>query len=74
MFAMIAGLLLGMLAGCGRQAEPDAVRVGGLKGPTSMGLVFLQEQARDGQAAQEYTFTMAVSADELLPLDRKSVV
>lgn len=68
MFAMIAGLLLGMLAGCGRQAEPDAVRVGGLKGPTSMGLVFLQEQARDGQAAQEYTFTMAVSADELLPL------
>lgn len=68
MFAMIAGLLLGMLAGCGRQAEPDAVRVGGLKGPTSMGLVFLQEQAWDGQAAQEYTFTMAVSADELLPL------
>ena len=68
MFAMIAGLLLGMLAGCGRQAEPDAVRVGGLKGPTSMGLVFLQEQARDGQAVQEYTFTMAAAADELLPL------
>lgn len=68
MFAMIAGLLLGMLAGCGRQAGPGAVRVGGLKGPTSMGLVFLQEQARDGQAAQEYAFTMAAAADELLPL------
>ncbi len=66
-FAIIVGLLFGILAGCGRQAEPAAVRIGGLKGPTSMGLVFLQEQARAGQAAQEYTFTMAVAADELLP-------
>lgn len=65
-FGIIAGLFLSLLAGCGRQAQPDTVRVGGLKGPTSMGLVFLQEKARGGQAAQAYTFTMAVSADELL--------
>lgn len=66
--AVMAVLLLGALAGCGQQEEPVAVRVGGLKGPTSMGLVFLQEQAESGQAAQEYEFIMAVAADELLPL------
>jgi len=65
--AAVAGLLLGLLTGCGQQEEPATVRVGGLKGPTSMGLVFLREQAESGQAAQEYTFTMAVAADELLP-------
>ena len=52
--------------------HPGAVRwlraAGGLKGPTSMGLMFLQEQAQNGQAQQEYAFTMAVGADELLPL------
>ncbi|MCM1118044.1 MAG: ABC transporter substrate-binding protein [bacterium] len=64
----MAALLLGLLIGCGRQEEPAAVRIGGLKGPTSMGLVFLQEQAQSGQAQQEYEFTMAVGADELLPL------
>lgn len=66
--AVMAVLLLGALAGCGQREEPAAVRVGGLKGPTSMGLVFLREQAQSGQAAQEYEFTMAVAADELLPL------
>ncbi len=65
--AMIA-FILGLFAGCGQQEEPTAVRIGGLKGPTSMGLVFLQEQAQNGQAQQEYAFTMAVGADELLPL------
>lgn len=38
--AVMAVLLLGALAGCGQREEPAAVRVGGLKGPTSMGLVF----------------------------------
>lgn len=66
--AVMAVLLLGALAGCGQREKPAAVRVGGLKGPTSMGLVFLREQAQSGQAAQEYEFTMAVAADELLPL------
>lgn len=66
--AAAAVLALGALGGCGQQEEKDAVRIGGLKGPTSMGLVFLQEQARNGQAEQDYEFTMAVAADELLPL------
>lgn len=65
---VIAALLLTLPVGCGQREKPAAVRVGGLKGPTSLGLVFLQERARNGQAEQEYAFTMAVGADELLPL------
>lgn len=66
--AATAALMLVLLIGCGQQEEPTTVRIGGLKGPTSMGLVFLQEQAENGQAKQAYEFTMAAAADELLPL------
>lgn len=48
-------------------SEEVTVRVGSLKGPTSMGLVYLMEQAEKGEAANTYEFTMAASADELLP-------
>ena len=47
--------------------EEVTVRVGSLKGPTSMGLVYLMEQAEKGEAVNHYEFTMAASADELLP-------
>ncbi|MDO5416113.1 MAG: ABC transporter substrate-binding protein [Lachnospiraceae bacterium] len=43
------------------------VRVGSLKGPTSMGLVFLMQMAEEGTAANSYDFTMVTAADELLP-------
>lgn len=43
------------------------IRVGSLKGPTSMGLVFLMEMAESGKTANEYDFTMVTAADELLP-------
>lgn len=43
------------------------VRVGSLKGPTSMGLVYLMSQSEAGEAEGSYTFTMAAAADELLP-------
>ena len=66
--AAMAGLILALFAGCGQQEEPATIRIGGLKGPTSMGLVFLQEQADNGEAQGSYAFTMAVAADELLPL------
>lgn len=47
---------------------PDVnVRVGSLKGPTSMGLVYLMSQSEAGGAEGNYTFTMAAAADELLP-------
>lgn len=51
------------------EGEPEAVRVriGSLKGPTSMGLVYLMDQAQKKETADDYEFTMAAAADELLP-------
>ena len=43
-----------------------AVRVGSLKGPTSMGLAYLMETAKNGETANTYEFTMAGKADELV--------
>lgn len=43
-----------------------AVRVGSLKGPTSMGLAYLMETAENGETANTYEFTMAGKADELV--------
>lgn len=45
-----------------------AIRVGSLKGPTSLGLLFMMEDAGQGLTQNEYTFQMATAADELLPL------
>lgn len=45
----------------------DVVRVGSLKGPTSMGLVYLMDQNEQGKASQAYDFSMVTAADELLP-------
>lgn len=42
------------------------VRVGSLKGPTSMGLVKLMDRAAQGETANTYEFTMAGKADELV--------
>ena len=44
-----------------------AVRIGSLKGPTSMGLVYLMDQAEKGETVNRYEFTMTAAADELLP-------
>lgn len=42
----------------------DVVRVGGMKGPTTMGLVqFMNEEETEGEG--EYTFQMVTAADEL---------
>ena len=47
---------------------PVSMRVGSLKGATSMGLVGLMQKAENGEAANDYAFTMATAADELLAL------
>lgn len=60
---------LAVLAGCGAKAEEKVdIRVGGLKGPTSMGLLFLQEMNKSGNAKENYEFTMVTAADELLTM------
>lgn len=74
-------LLVALCAGCGAPKEaadpaPDAgkteteavtIRLGGLKGPTSMGMVKLLADNEAGTTENKYTFTMAGSADELTP-------
>ena len=47
--------------------EPVTVRLGGLKGPTTMGMVKLLDDADKGLTRNTYSFTMATSADELTP-------
>ncbi len=70
---LTAVLLCSFFAGCGERAaekngETIAVRVGSLKGPTSMGLLFLMEEARQGETENSYDFQMYNAADELLLL------
>ncbi|MBP5282719.1 MAG: ABC transporter substrate-binding protein [Lachnospiraceae bacterium] len=67
-------LMLGLMAGCskGEVKEPEeeavTLHVGALKGPTTMGLLFLMEDAKEGKTKNSYEFQMATGADELLPL------
>ena len=70
---LTTGLLLAMIlvcaVGCGKKEEESTIiRVGGMKGPTSMGLLFLQEKDANGLALEDYEFRMVTSADELLPM------
>lgn len=44
------------------------VRIGGLKGPTTMGLVKLMDDAANKTAKNNYEFTMVTAADELTAL------
>lgn len=44
------------------------VRIGSLKGPTSMGLVAIMDSQEKGQTSQNYEFTMVTAADELVAM------
>ncbi len=48
-------------------AAPSAIRIAGLKGPTSMGLVKLMEENSKGLTDNKYEFTVAGTADEISP-------
>lgn len=67
---LIVTILVLSFGGCQTaqtQIEPVDIRIGGLKGPTSMGMVSLMESAEAGEAFNAYNFTIAGSADELTP-------
>lgn len=69
LWTLILTAVLGMsavLGGCGqKETETVTIRIGSLKGPTSMGLVSLMDQTKKGEAGQNYEFTMAAAADEI---------
>ena len=63
-------LALSLAACAATQAKPYEsvnIRLSGLKGPTSMGMAKLLDDAENGRTANTYTFTMAPSAGELTP-------
>lgn len=67
---LLAMILIFSTAACGvkKPAETGTVRLGGLKGPTTMGMVKLLDDAENGLTQNTYEFQMAVAADELTPL------
>ncbi len=74
-------LSVSLLCGCaGTDTQPEAqnaaevpaddvvVRVAAMKGPTTMGLVKLWQDAEDGTAKGNYEFNMMTGADEIMPM------
>lgn len=70
-------LSLSILCGCaGSDVQPEAqsatddvvVRVAAMKGPTTMGLVKMWQDAEDGTAKGNYEFNMMTGADEIMPM------
>ncbi|MCQ2552998.1 MAG: ABC transporter substrate-binding protein [Clostridia bacterium] len=51
-----------------KQYEPITIRLAGLKGPTSMGMVKLLDDAENKKTINNYEFQMAAAADEITPL------
>lgn len=63
---LLAVLMTISLSGCSKENESTSIRIGSLKGPTSIGLVELMERAENQETNNEYTFTMETAADALL--------
>ena len=61
-------MLLMLASSCALAEEKTQVRLAGLKGPTSMGMVKLLSDAENGLTENDYQFTLAAMADEVTPL------
>ena len=60
-------LMISVLA-CGASAKTSTkVRIAGLKGPTTMGLVNLLSMEKDGTASLDYDLQLYGAADEIVP-------
>ncbi len=57
-------MIMALSAGCAKKnaADTEKMKIGGLKGPTTMGLVQIAENS------EKYEFKMAAAADEITPL------
>ena len=63
--ALTAVLSLGMMAGCAKKKDDTVVRVGSLKGPTTIGIVNLMDKASKGTSEGKYEFAMSAAPDEI---------
>lgn len=50
------------------EVSENLMRIGALKGPTTLGILNLQEKAQRGETQTAYEFEMMTAADELMPL------
>ena len=75
---LMAVMMLGLLTACGNtngaeenpvvtQAPKADISVAVMKGPTAIGMVKLMEENEAGNAANNYSFTVAGTADEIAP-------
>ncbi|MEY8436720.1 MqnA/MqnD/SBP family protein [Atopobiaceae bacterium 24-176] len=76
--AAVMALTIAPLSGCGAAGtdaqapqqsaaeQKETVRVAGLKGPTTIGLVDLMAKAKDGQTQDFYEFTVSGTPDEVV--------
>ena len=62
---LTATLSLGLMAGCAKKKDDTVVRVGSLKGPTTIGIVNLMDKSYKGEAEGNYEFTMSAVPDEI---------
>jgi NitT/TauT family transport system substrate-binding protein len=69
MIGLLITVCLFVLCGCAKTTvESTDIRVGSLKGPTSIGLMSMMNEASKEETNNNYIFTMESSADALLPL------
>ncbi len=66
-FLVLVAMTISLFACADAEAEKETIRIAGLKGPTSIGLVKVMKNNADGKAANKYEFTIAGSADEITP-------
>lgn len=64
---VLVAMTISLFACSGTETEKEMIRIAGLKGPTSIGLIKVMKDNADGNAANKYEFTIAGSADEITP-------
>jgi len=67
LFVMMAFVMAGCKDKSKSADNATEIRIAGLKGPTSIGMVQLMEAAEKGEASNKYTFSIFGSADEVTP-------
>ena len=60
-----AVISVGLMAGCAQKKDDTLIRVGSLKGPTTIGIVNLMDKASKGTSEGKYDFAMSAAPDEI---------